>query len=160
MAAKLVFFRQVQLQGMMPDGEIFFSINGKSVGRLANTDCVVEVPAGRYEIQMYKTHFNGSMVGFASSAVELQEGEALLVRYHLPAVASQNGNITFHPYDPAQADAMAWQFINQMQAYQQQQRVQMHYQQSRGSGTVAWIIVGFFVMCLISWLSYFMIFNL
>ena len=55
MSAKLVFFRRTSQELTSQGGEVYFDINGKNVGKLLATDCFVELPAGQYQIRMYKT---------------------------------------------------------------------------------------------------------
>jgi hypothetical protein len=52
--ARLVFLRRAQYDVATYGGEVFFDINNKNIGKLALTDCFVDLPAGTYKIKMYK----------------------------------------------------------------------------------------------------------
>ena len=66
--AKLVFLRRAQHDIATYGGEVFFDINNKNIGKLAATDCFVDLPVGTYKIKMYKLHYN-TMIGFAEETV-------------------------------------------------------------------------------------------
>ena len=63
MGARLVFFRKTQQQFRLQQGDIYFCVNGKCLGKLAATDCFVDLPAGQYQLQMYYSYAYGSMAG-------------------------------------------------------------------------------------------------
>lgn len=139
--AKLVFFRRTAQELATQGGEVYFSLNGRSLGKLAATDCFVELPAGRYQLQMYKTHSYGSMIGFADVTVDLHEGEELLVRYSAPAVVNQPGHITLFAYTRESADAMAQELEGRIAAERAQKQAQEQKAREGANNAVKWIII-------------------
>ena len=47
---------------------------------------------------MYKSHFDGSYIGFSETEIEVADGESLLIRYTPPMLAMQPGNIIISDY--------------------------------------------------------------
>ena len=159
--ARLVFLRRTAAEVSLTGGEVYFDINGKNVGRLAPTDCFVDLPAGTYQIRMYKSHNYNTMVGFASVSVTVSEGESLMLRYTPPAVVSQPGNIQVSNYTPALADEVAQSTVSQIEADRTADRVKAENSRRGTRKAVKWIIIGSVatgVLIAISWIAYFAVF--
>ncbi len=123
-------------------GEVYFDINGKNIGRLAMTDCNVDLPAGTYHIRMYKSHSYGGMIGFADATVQVQEEESLLIRYSTPATVNQPGHIMVCAYSPEAANAAAQEAAYRISAAKAEEQ-RKEEQRSKGTKTaITWIIVG------------------
>lgn len=142
MGARLSFLRRSYQEAASQGGDVFFDINGKNVGRLASVDCFVDLPAGTYNIRMYKSHAYGSMVGFADATVTLGEGDDVMVRYSPPVTVNQPGHIILSDYTKEAADAIASESDRQMYAKMTQERAAAE----RASGTtkkiIIWVAVG------------------
>lgn len=162
MSAKLVFLRRTRQEIEIQGGEVYFDINGKNAGKLASVDAFVEVPAGRYQIRMYKSHNYGSMVGFADVIVDVKDGESALIRYTAPAVVSQPGHIMVSEYTPEAANSAAWEIERKISS-DRAAAAQKEEQAKRGTRTaVKWIIIGAVatgVLIAISYIGYFSFLN-
>ena len=154
-----MFFRRTGQELATQSGDVFFDINGKNVGKLAATDCFVDLPAGQYQIRMYKSHAYGSMIGYADITVRLQEGESLLVRYHAPAVINQPGHITLYDYNRDATNTMARELDNQINAERAKQKEQEERTRAGTRSAVKWIIIGSVAVAVTIVLSYAIIYS-
>ena len=158
MGARLVFFRKTQQQFRLQQGDIYFCVNGKCLGKLAATDCFVDLPAGQYQLQMYYSYAYGSMAGIANLTVNLQEGESLLVRYHMPPTVNQPGNMTLYNYSKESAEIMARELDYQIASHQVQKQVQEQQAQAGARNVALWIILGSVGVSVFLFLFYYLFF--
>ncbi len=140
MSARLVFLRRTMQEVQTMGGDVYFDINGKNVGKLALTDCNVDLPEGTYRIRMYKSHNYGAMIGFADATVQIKDGEAILIRYNTPDTVNMPGHIMVYEYTPETADAAAREAavkIADAQAKNAQKQAEMR----RGESSAVKVIV-------------------
>ncbi len=98
--AKLVFLRRTETEINVFGGDIYFDIDGKNAGRLSMSNQEIYLPAGQHTIKMYKSHSYDTYIGFALSTIFVREDEELMVRYVVPMMTNQPGNIIISAYDP------------------------------------------------------------
>lgn len=156
--ARLVFLRRTEAEASLTGGEVFFDLNGKNIGRLALTDCFVDLPAGTYQIRMYKSHGYNTMVGFTTVSVTVGENETLLLRYTPPAVVSQPGNIQVLNYSPELADSLAEEAAKMIETNRNADRIKAENSRRGTRKAVKWIIIASVatgVLIALSWIIYF-----
>ena len=154
--ARLVFLRRAQYDVATYGGEVFFDINNKNVGRLAATDCFVDLPAGTYQIKMYKLHYN-TMIGFAEETVTVQEGECVMLQYVMPSTIAEPGHIILSDYSQERADAIINSINAQMYQKQRSDKIAREKAERGNRAFVGWIIGGAIalgVLSALSWLMY------
>ena len=159
--ARLVFLRRTTAEVSLTGGDVFFDLNGKNIGKLAETDCFVDLPAGTYQVHMYKSHSYNTMVGFATVSVTVQEGETLLLRYTPPAVVSQQGNIQVSNYTPEHADELSAMTANAIASDRAADQIKAENSRRGTRKAVKWIIIGSVatgVLISLSWIAYFAFF--
>ncbi len=141
MSARLVFLRRTAEELEAIGGEIYFDINGKNIGKLAMSDCNVDLPAGTYKLRMYKSHGYGAMAGFAETVVSVGEGEALLIRYNPPAVVNQSGHIMVSEYSRAAADAAACENAARINDERAESAEKARQRDRSSQNVIKWIII-------------------
>ena len=160
MSAKLVFLRRTAEETALQGGEVYFDINGRNIGKLASTDCFAELPAGKYQLRMYKSHNYGTMIGFAETTVEVNDGDSLLIRYTPPIVVSQPGYLMVSRYSPEAADTAAEEPRRQIVS-EHTKAEEKRAQSQRGTRrAVKWIIWGSVAtgsLIALFWILYFLI---
>jgi hypothetical protein len=154
--ARLVFLRRAQYDFATYGGEVFFDINNKNVGKLAATDCFVDLPAGTYQIKMYKLHYN-TMIGFAQETVTVQDGECVMLQYVMPTTIAEPGHIIISDYSQERADSIIASIDTQMYQKQQNEKKARAQAERGNKAVVGWIIGGAIavgVLSALSWLMY------
>ena len=141
MSARLSFLRRTDAEAKVQGGDVYFDINGKNVGKLTNVDCFVDLPAGTYQIKMYKSHSYGSMIGFAESSVTLKDGDDIMVRYAAPMTVAQPGNIILSDYTKAAAEQIAGDVSRQISNKVADEKAAAERSASRTKKIVTWIII-------------------
>lgn len=108
MNGELVFIKRSKKEVEWFSDTVYMDVDSRNIGTLSLTENIhLDVSEGVHKIKMYKTHFDGSFIGFAEIEIDVKKGERLLVRYSPPMLATQQGNIIITEYiDDYQVDAL------------------------------------------------------
>ena len=139
--ARLVFLRRAEYDFKTYGGEIFFDINDRCVGKLAQTDAFVDVPAGTYKIKMYKLHYN-TMIGFAEVFVTVNENDSAMLQYVMPTTVAAPGHIIISEYTPERANEIIYSINAQMQQRHLEEEVRSENVKKSNRTLLTWLIVG------------------
>ena len=133
-------------------GDVYFDIDGKNVGKLSKENQEVLIPAGCHTIRMYKSHSFDSFIGFAETAITVEEEEQLLVRYAAPIAVNQPGNLIISTYDPQmEAEVLRARETAIQRDYAADEARKNERNKKYHTGTIIWIVVivismvGFFI---------------
>ena len=83
-------------------GTVFIDIDGKNIGQLGIDDFIIELTEGKHKIKMYKSHTYDTYIGFAETEIDVKDNEKLLIRYAVPMLVNQPGNIIVSNYTSQQ----------------------------------------------------------
>lgn len=155
--AKLVFLRRLQKEVEVFGGEVYFDIDGKNVGKLSLNNQVVEIPAGKHAIKMYKSHVFDTFVGFAEVVIDVNVNDQLMVKYSAPLSINQPGNIVISEYTTQNEQEVIMKkenIINGDFVDQETKKREEAENNRRGEKMFLWIIIGIIASGIISGIFY------